>query len=88
MVSHKAIADRAGVHLADLDSLLRGEATDSVAHRLGVTMADIDGFIGGFASKNMTKRLGLATMSAADELATMAGNRGAIGILIGLLISS
>jgi hypothetical protein len=88
MVSWKSIADRAGVYLDDLDCLLRGEATARVANRLGVTMADIEDFIKGSASAKMASRLGVGPMSAADELARMAGREGAIGILIGLLISS
>ncbi len=88
MINHIEIASRAGVTLSDLDSLLQGKATANVAKRLGVSMADVEDFIRGSASAAMTKCLGLAAMSAADELARVAGRDGAIGIVIGLLIAS
>jgi hypothetical protein len=86
-MNHIEPANLAGVTLADLDWLPRGQASSNVAHRLGVTMADIEDFIQGSASPTMTNRLGLSTISAAEELARAAGKEGAIGILIGLLIS-
>jgi hypothetical protein len=87
-MDHIEIANKAGVFLGDLDSLLRGQATANVANQLGLTMMDIEEFIRGSASVAMTKRLGLSTMSAADELARAGGTSGAIGILMGLLISN
>lgn len=53
----------------------------------GVTMTDLEDFVKGSASATMTSRLDLSTISAAEELARTAGRDGAIGILIGLLIS-
>lgn len=85
-MNHVEIADRAGVYLADLESLLRGSATAKVASRLGVTMADVEDFIRGSASQAMATRLGLNTMSAAEELARAGGAQGAIGFLICLLM--
>ncbi len=87
-MNHIEIANRAGVTLSDLDSLLRGKATANVADRLGVSMKDVEDFIRGSASAAMTRCLGLTAMSAADELARAAGGEGAIGIVIGLLIAS
>jgi hypothetical protein len=87
-MDHIEIANLAGVTLADLGWLLRGEASANVANRLGVTMADVESFIRGEASAAMTERLGLRTLAAAQELAQAAGRQGAIGIVIGLLISS
>jgi hypothetical protein len=86
-MNHIENANLAGVTLADLDRLLRGQASANVADRLGVTMADVEDFIQGSPSATMTSRLGLSTISAAEELARAAGREGAIGILIGLLIS-
>jgi len=86
-MDHIEIANLAGVTLADLDWLLSGKASANVANRLGVTMADVEDFIKGSASLAMTNRLGLNAMSAAEELARAAGREGAIGIIIGLLIS-
>jgi hypothetical protein len=70
-----------------MDWLLSGKASANVANRLAVTMADIEDFIRGSASATMTHRLGLNAISAAEELARAAGPQGAIGIMIGLLIS-
>jgi hypothetical protein len=50
-------------------------------------MPDVEYFIQGSALAAMTSRLGFRTISAAEELARAAGREGAIGILIGLLIS-
>jgi hypothetical protein len=52
-----------------------------------VTISDVEDFIRGSASLAMNNHLGLNTMSAADELARAGGKNGAIGILIGWLIS-
>ena len=40
-MNHIEIANLAGVTLADLDWLLRGQASAKVANRLGVSMVDI-----------------------------------------------
>jgi hypothetical protein len=87
-MQHKEIADCAGVNIADLESLLHGKATNDVANRLGVSMTDVEDFIRGSASHAMTARLGFRAMTAGDELATIAGTQGAIGILLGLLLRS
>jgi len=87
-VKHIEIANRARVTLSDLDSLIRGKVTANVAERLGISMKDVEDFIRGSASAEMTKCLGLTAMSAAEELARVAGRDGAIGIVIGLLIAS
>ncbi|HLH57105.1 MAG TPA: hypothetical protein VKY92_26235 [Verrucomicrobiae bacterium] len=87
-MDHIEVAERAGVYLDDLDSLLRGRATANVANRLGVSMSDVEDFVKGSASAAMTRRLGLNTISAADELAKTVGREGAIGLVIGLLIAS
>ena len=87
-MSHQEIATRAGVNLADIESLLSGKTTANVANRLGgVSQMDVDGFVLGSATATMTKRLGLQTQNAAKELALAAGNKGAIGIVLGLLIA-
>ena len=87
-MDHIEIANRAGVTLHDLDLLLKGKATANVANRLSVTMDDVDAFINGASDAAMTKRLGLQTMAAAVELGTAAGKDGAIGVVLGLLLSS
>ena len=87
-MNHLEIANRTGVSFADLDELLKGRATANVASRLGVTMGDVEAFIDGKADLAMTQRLGLQTMSAAMELGAAAGQAGAIGIIMGLLLSN
>ena len=44
-MNHIENANLAGVTLADLDWLLRGQASANVADRLGVTMAEVEDFI-------------------------------------------
>jgi hypothetical protein len=87
-IQHKEIADLAEVSLNDLDCLFRGETTANVANRLNVSRLDVEEFIRGSASAAMTSRLGLNAISAAEELARASGPPGAIGIVIGLLIST
>jgi hypothetical protein len=82
------IANRAGVPLADLECLARGQPTASIAQRLGVSLVDLDAFLRGSATVTMTSRLGLTAMNSARELARLGGLKGAIGIVIGLLLSS
>src|SRR5262245_33796690 len=85
-MQHMEIATRAGVPLADIESLWRGQATAAVASKLGVSMASVEDFIRGSANADMANRLGM-TMNAAQELARTGGQRGAAGILLGLLLS-
>jgi hypothetical protein len=82
------IANRAGVPLADLESLARGQPTASIAQRLGVSLVDLDAFLRGSATLTMTNRLGLTAMTSARELARLGGMKGAVGIVIGLLLFS
>lgn len=86
-MKHAEIAQRAGVFEGDLDSLVTGQVTAHLAARLGVSMMDVESFIRGDASYDITARLGLDTMSAATELAQTIGRNGAVGVLIGLLLS-
>ena len=81
------IADCAGITPHDLNMLLQGTATATVADQLGVTMADVEAFINGADNAAMTYRLGLQTMAATVELGTAAGRNGAIGVILGLLLS-
>lgn len=86
-MDHIEIANLAGVRLGDLDDLLKGRATDNLARALGVKMGFIEDFMRGKPSQEMQIRLRLTTLSATKELATVAGPQGAIGIVIGLLLS-
>ena len=86
-MQHMEIASRAGVPLADIECLLRGQATAAVASRLKVSVVGVEDFVRGSATADIANRLGM-TMSAAQELARAGGHNGAAGILIGLLLSS
>jgi len=82
------IASRAGVPLEDIESLIRGNVSTRIASRLGVPMLGLEDFIlRGFASASMARLLGIS-MSAAEDLARAIGSEGAIGIVLGLLLSS
>jgi hypothetical protein len=82
------IALRAGVPPADIELLIRGHASQSVANRLGVPMLGLEDFMAnGIASANVAHRLG-TSMNAAEELARAVGPQGAIGIVLGLLLSA
>jgi hypothetical protein len=87
-VESMEIANRAGVPLVDLESLARGQPSPSIAQRLGISVADLDSFLRGAATVSMTNRLGLTAMNSARELARLGGIKGAIGIVLGLLLSS
>ena len=80
LVYHKEIADRAGVTLGDIDSLLRGTATKNVADRMDVSIGDIEDFVRGTGTAAMTSRPGFDTMAATEELARCMERAGAIGI--------
>ena len=86
-MNHIEIANLAGVHLGDLESLIAGRVTANVANSIGAPIGDIQDLISGSASAVMTATLGLTTISAAQELARAVGPNGVVGILIGILIS-
>ena len=69
--------------MRDLESLVKGEATNSVATKLGVNMMDIEEFTRGNATLAMTQRLGFHTMNAASELAQTTNGA---GVLIGYML--
>jgi plasmid maintenance system antidote protein VapI len=80
-------ANRMKISLGDLNDLVNGKVNAQVAARLNVSISDIEEFIHGKATANMTTRLGLEPISAAEELAKSVGEKGAIGIVMGLLLT-
>jgi len=81
------ISSRTGVPLADIESQISGTASTSIASRLGLQMLVLEDFIiRGSASANMARRLGIS-MGAAEDLVHAVGSEGAIGIVLGLLLS-
>ena len=85
---HVEIANRAGVTLADLDYLMRGQCSANVAGRLNVYIGDVEDFLRGSATHNMSVRLGFSAISPAEELAKTLGPTGAAGLIMGLLLES
>lgn len=84
---HAAVAEKAGVILGDLDSLLAGRAYASIERRLGVPMGYIDSFISsGSAAADLAERLGVNAL-AAEELGKHLGREGRIGLIFGLLLA-
>jgi hypothetical protein len=81
------IAIRAGVNLADIESLIKGKVTAPVSMRLGVPPSDVEDFIKGRGTASMTQCLGLHSIDATQELARSVGSAGAVGIVIGWILA-
>ena len=87
-MSLREIALRAGVTLADIESLVRGVATAGVANRLGVPLLGLDEFLKhGYASATVAHRIG-TSMAGAEELGREVGTEGRLGIILGLLLGT
>ena len=87
-MSFMEIASRTGLTLADIESLIRGDASAAIANRLGVPLLALQQFLtSGDASANLAHRLG-TSMGAAEELAAAVGAEGRIGIVVGLLLNT
>lgn len=84
---HGVVAERAGVVLGDLDSLLGGRVYASIERRLQVPMGHLESFIeSGSASAALADHIGV-NMLAVEELGTHLGREGRIGLIFGLLIA-
>ncbi len=84
---HAVVAERAGVILGDLDSLLAGRVYASIANRIGVPMGYIESYINtGSAAAALAERLGV-NMLALKELGAHLGREGRIGLVFGLLLA-
>jgi len=82
------IALRTGVTLADIESLVGGNASAGVANRLGVPLLGLEEFLKhGCASAAVAHRIG-TSMAAAEELAREVGREGSVGIVLGLLLGA
>lgn len=83
----KDVADKAGITLGDLESLLRGSVSFEVQERLGVPMGYIEDYINkNEASADFETLLGFH-MAAAESLGAALGREGRIGLIVGLLIN-
>ena len=84
---HAAVAERAGVTLGDLDSLLTGRVYASIANKLGVPMGYLESYINsGSAAAVLAECLGV-NMLAAEDLGARLGRGGRIGLIFGVLLA-
>jgi hypothetical protein len=84
---HAVVAERAGVILGDLDSLLVGRVYASIENKLDVPMGYIESYINSCtAAAALAERLGV-NMLALEELGAHLGREGRIGLIFGLLLA-
>jgi hypothetical protein len=84
---HADIANRASVSIGAIEDLFRGVAHKAIEDRLGVPMGYIEDYINrGSAAAALADCLGF-NMLAAEELGSLLGKEGRVGLLIGLLIA-
>lgn len=81
------IAENMGVTTGALDELIGGSVPVGVATRLGATTLSLQEFVDGGSSVGLAERIG-CTLRAVEDLRKAIGREGAIGVLIGLCISS
>lgn len=80
------IAERAGITLSDMESLIQGFASPGIADRLGIPFLSLEQFLGqGYAAAKLAHRMG-TSMAAAEALGNAVGLQGRIGIILGLLL--
>ena len=81
------ISNAMGVTPSSLTELLGGRAPVSVRGRLGTLSGSLQEFLDGGTSSGLAGRIG-CTSAALQELRNVIGDTGAIGLLIGLCITS
>ncbi|CAL2062657.1 hypothetical protein [Tenacibaculum sp. 190524A05c] len=82
-----SIANKSGVFEADLEKLLRGQASHSIASKLNVNESELQRFLNGEPVYNIAKRLGGVYESDLRTLFNKTRKEVAIGIVIGVLLS-
>ncbi|CAM1365739.1 hypothetical protein TPENAI_50143 [Tenacibaculum litopenaei] len=82
-----SIANKSGIYEADLEKLLRGQASHSIAAKLHVNEAELQRFLNGEAVYNVAKRLNGIYESDLRTLFNKTRKEVAIGIVIGVLLS-
>ncbi|WP_103866304.1 hypothetical protein [Aquimarina sp. I32.4] len=85
-MSLKKISRKCGVTLSSLNDLNKGNVRASIAEKLGVTVSSLQNFVDGGSSTALASKIE-TTSSSLQELRNLIGQRGAIGLIIGLLLS-
>ncbi|WP_128755308.1 hypothetical protein [Aquimarina sediminis] len=80
------VAKKCGLTLNTLNDLIKGNVDTGVAEKLGVTTSSLQTFIDGGTSSGLASKIE-TTSSSLQELRNLIGQRGAIGLIIGLLIN-
>jgi hypothetical protein len=83
-MSLTGIANRTGVSIDSLRSLIDGVVPPGVANRLGISNTTLQEFVDGQAT-GMAVYVGLST-AASQEFRDLISRAGAIGLLIGMLL--
>jgi len=81
-----AIAGKAGISLGSLERLLNGTVAHDVAGRLSMDSVGLQLFIDGVVKPICVRNLG-GTTEQLQTLRDRVGREGAIGIVVGLLLS-
>jgi hypothetical protein len=79
------LASKLGIMEKSLRDLYQGKADILISSRLGVMRSALQEFLNGKANIQMAAKMGLLT-SALQKMLDDIGQKGAIGIVIGLLI--
>ena len=81
-----SISSKAGIYESSLIDLINGKASYNIASTLEVYESDLQDFLNGKASYNLAQKIGTYE-SDLQELLNKVRKKGAIGIIIGLLIN-
>jgi hypothetical protein len=85
-MSEISIAHKAGLLSHNLNNLFQGIADIGTASKLGIITSSLQDFLNGRANISMASKLGLLT-SDLQLLLNKIGKQGAIGLVLGLLMS-
>ena len=83
-MSLTGIANRTGVSIDSLRSLVDGVVPPGIANRLGISNTTLQEFVDGQAA-GMVVHFGVSS-AASQEFRDLIGREGAIGLLIGMLL--
>ena len=79
-------AQHLGVTLNDLNDLaVKGRCSFNMASRFGVNPGDVEAFLKGQADQAISRVLGFRTLEEQEAIATVLGQQGAAGFLLGYL---
>lgn len=81
-----ALAGRCGVTSRNLQDLINGVVSVGVAGRVGVVSSSLQEFVNGGTSVGLAGKLGM-TSANLQLLRNQIGQEGAVGLIIGLMVS-